>query len=86
MTEYHDIEPDQAFSALDELATEYFGTDRWKTKFAQHYGLTVQALNLWMNKDQVPLWAIIALTDALDARRFAAIKEAVTDRMKEEPF
>lgn len=76
MTEYKDLTPEERFIALDRLAGQLFGTNRWKTEFARAYDLTPQAVNKWKN-DGAPVWPLVALDDALRARKWDDVRAAV---------
>tara|TARA_R110000851_G_scaffold308778_1_gene467873 strand:- start:15191 stop:15493 length:303 start_codon:yes stop_codon:yes gene_type:complete len=58
--------PAQRFEHLDRIATEFFGTNRWKTKFSNRYGLSAQAINAWRGNG-APVWAVQAIMDAVSA-------------------
>ena len=62
--------PAQRFEKLDVIATELFGTNRWKTKFANRYGLSNQSINTW-RVNGAPIWAVQATGDALKAAKLA---------------
>lgn len=81
MTEYTDIRdmtPQERFQLVDTMATQLFGTKRWKAEFARAYDLTPQAINKWMN-DGAPVWAVVALADAIHARKWQQVRGAVLD-------
>lgn len=70
MTYYTDKDPQTRFAELEELATAFFGTARWKTEFCRRYDLTPQTLTVWTNKG-APVWAVQAMHDALTAKRLS---------------
>lgn len=76
MQQYKDLTPEERFIALDRLACQLFGTRRWKTEFARTYDITTQAVNNWKN-DGAPVWPLVALTDALKARKWDDVRAAV---------
>lgn len=70
--------PKQRFNALDRMATQLFGSNRWKAAFARRYGMTVQGLDKWRNNG-APVWAVEAIRDALAAQRLEAVRDAIRD-------
>jgi hypothetical protein len=62
------------FADLDRMASQLFGSTRWRTKFCQRYGISAKStLTTWATKGP-PQWALVAVRDAL-------IAEAVRDAL-----
>lgn len=78
MSTYKEMTPSERFEAVDRMATQLFGTKRWKAEFARVYDLTPQAVNYWKN-DGAPVWAVVALSDAIRAQKWDQVQAAVLD-------
>ncbi|MFV1593295.1 hypothetical protein VWZ88_12605 [Phaeobacter sp. JH20_36] len=76
LTNYTEITAEERFTALDQMATQLFGTARWKTEFANRYDLTRQAVGEWSRKG-APVWACVALADALAAQNWQRVRDVV---------
>lgn len=76
MTQYHDMTALERFVALDQTAAEFFRSPRWKAAFCRRYGLTPQTLTAWKDKG-APVWACVAIGDALAASKLTTIHEAI---------
>ncbi len=76
MTNYSEMSPHARFVMLDRLATQLFETERWKTLFADRYDVTRQAVGKWAHNG-APVWACVALEDALAAKTWQTVKDAV---------
>lgn len=76
MHDYINMTAEERFRAVDRLAIQLFGTDRWKTEFSRRYDMTPQAVNRWRNNG-APVWPLVALTDALKARKWDDVRSAV---------
>jgi len=76
MNEYDAMGPEARFELLDQMATIYFGTARWKTAFCRRYSLTPQTLTGWTNNG-APIWAAQAMADALKAQRLDKLTELI---------
>lgn len=75
----------ERFERLDQLATDFFGTARWKTEFARRYGLTPQALDEWRTgRRNMPLWPLVALVDGLKGKRLEQLTAAIAVAMAEQ--
>lgn len=47
---------------FDMVATLYYGTDRWKTEFANTTGMTYQGVQQWFtDRSQPPAWAFLLI-------------------------
>lgn len=80
MTDYTEMSPQTRFALVDRMASQLFGTDRWKTLFSDRYDVTRQAVGKWAHNG-APVWACVALQDALAAQNWDLVKQAV---LKEE--
>lgn len=78
MTDYMEMSPQTRFAIVDRMASQLFGTDRWKTLFADRYDVTRQAVGKWAHNG-APVWACVALEDALAAQNWETVKQAVRD-------
>lgn len=79
MTHYSEMTPEARYEALDQLATRFFETPRWKTKFAERYGFTRLATLTDWSKAGAPVWACVALEDALQAQALQVIRKAILE-------
>lgn len=68
MTDYTNSTPEERFAAFDSMASQLFGTSRYKTEFARRYGIANTTLTAWSHKGP-PQWALVAVRDALAAER-----------------
>jgi hypothetical protein len=78
LTDYHAMTPEERFAAVDRMATELYGTARWKAAFARRYDLTTQGVGKWKHAG-APIWACVAIQDALDADRLKRIRETLAE-------
>ncbi|GAB5434778.1 MAG: hypothetical protein EpisKO_41480 [Epibacterium sp.] len=79
MTNYSEMTPEARYEALDQLATRFFETSRWKTRFAERYGFTrLPTLTDW-SKNGAPAWACVALEDALKAKALETVRDTLRD-------
>ena len=76
MSAYKDMTPLERFEWVDRMATQLFGTNRWNTEFCRAYAMSKQGVNKWMH-DGAPVWAVVALSDALAAQNWEKVKAAV---------
>lgn len=76
MTEYDDLSPQARFALVDRMASQLFDTTRWKAAFARRYGMSPQGVDKWREAG-APVWACVALNDALAAKALASIKQAI---------
>ena len=72
MDDYTSMTPEARFIELDRMATQLFGSKRWKAAFCRRYGFTNQTLTKWTNTG-APLWAVVAVYDALAAQKLDVI-------------
>lgn len=83
MTDIDGLSQEERFQLLDDLATDYFGTERWKTAFARKYGVRPSTPVDWMNgRQNTPSWAFAALQDALDLKKLDAVRKAIEDAIR----
>lgn len=66
MPDYHDMTDAERFAELDRMATDYFGTTRWRVKFCARYGLNKTTPTKW--RAGPPQWALVAMGDACFAK------------------
>ena len=79
--DYHDMTPEERFTELDRMAIQLYETKRWKTAFCQQYGLTRQTPTKW-SAVGAPLWAVVAVRDALAAKRTNKLLTAITEAVQ----
>lgn len=74
-----ELDNDQRKSILNELCTEFFGTERWKSEFARQTGLssTVVVSNWYADRANVPIWAILLAFAWMDQKQTAVEAESV---------
>lgn len=73
---YKDMPPEQRFEELAKMAEEFFGVTTWRGKFAERYDMSAQQLSAWAKSaPAAPVWALVAISDALDARRMEIMRE-----------
>lgn len=84
MPEYTEMNPEERFAAVDRMASQLFETDRWKTLFADRYDVTRQAVGKWAHNGP-PVWACVALRDALEAAKLERIRQELGDVAHLEP-
>ncbi|GGE30056.1 hypothetical protein GCM10011360_17680 [Primorskyibacter flagellatus] len=78
MADIADMSPEERFQLLDQMATDYFGTARWKAAFARKYGLRSSTPVDWMNGRQAtPDWTFAAMRDAMDLKKLDAVRRAI---------
>ena len=80
MHKYTEMAPEERFALADELATQLFDTTRWKVRFAERYGYNRQSVQEWKQRG-APVWALVALEDALKAKKLDALTQLVADHV-----
>jgi hypothetical protein len=78
------MSPEERFAAVDRMASQLFGTERWKTLFADRYDISRQAVGKWAHNG-APVWACVALCDALEAAKLERIRQELGDVAHLEP-
>lgn len=79
MTDYTNMTGGERFTELDRIASQLFETDRWRTTFAAKYGLaSSKPVTAWKHNG-APVWALVAVRDALAAKRLGTILTAVSE-------
>lgn len=60
-----------ARATLDEICTEYYGTERWKSALAQDVGYVPRQVVMWMKDGEKapPVWVILMMESRLQARK-----------------
>ena len=76
--DYTEIPPNGRFALVDRMACQLFETERWKTEFANRYGVTRQAVGKWAHEG-APVWACVALRDALAAKALQVLRGQISD-------
>ncbi len=70
--EYTNLSPAERWERINALAIQLYGTERWKADFARKYGLKANTPSNWKAKG-APTWPLMALEDALKAKRMDEI-------------
>jgi hypothetical protein len=78
LTNYSEMSPEARFAEINRLATQLFETERWKTSFADRYGIKRQTVGGWM-REGAPVWACVALADAVAAKNWQTVRAAVLE-------
>ncbi|UWQ30242.1 hypothetical protein [Leisingera sp. M523] len=76
--DYTEFTPKGRFALVDRMACQLFESERWETEFANRYGLSRQAVGKWAHEG-APVWACVALRDALAAKALQAIRGQISD-------
>lgn len=68
-----DLTDEELREELRKLATEYFGTDRFKTMLADEIGLTRNTVNVWFMDGRPQTIALLYLQSRLEQQRLQGI-------------
>lgn len=76
-------------TALDTLATRYYGTSRWRSGFAAECGVGRSSVFRWMDDQRPPAWTLLLLQAWLERddamRHLNAVKNALGFAAKIQP-
>lgn len=62
--------PEQTQKAFETVASRYYGTDRWKSAFANDVGLQTNTVQQWFtDRSMPPPWAFLLIQTWTELRR-----------------
>lgn len=74
------IPPSDRWSLLDDMARQYFGSDRWQKAFAEALDLSPRTLQDWRSGSP-PVWALVCMAAMLKARKMTIAGQSITSAL-----